>query len=90
MFYKSTTDKVSIPCDHPSPSHQTTLVLQVEVGDVVGSPINLPPSPPTPLTHNFTAIFDYDSDGCDEVLSPYNLSFSPSNPLDFDVLCSPV
>ena len=60
------------------------------MGEVENSPVDLPPCPPTPLTQNFNVDLDCDFDGCDEVLSPRPPSFGPSNPLDFDVLCSPI
>lgn len=60
------------------------------MGEVENSPIDLPQYPPTPRTHNFSAVLEFKFDGCDEVLDPCSPSFGPFAPLDLDVLCSPV
>lgn len=75
---KSATGKVAVPSDPSSPSHKITLVPQAEVGDIKNSSIDIPPSPPTPHTHNFSLDCEYD--GYIEVLSPHPPSFGPYNP----------
>ena len=85
---KSETNKVVVPSDLSSPSHQIALALHVDVGEVGNPPVDLPPSPPTPLTQNLRADLDCDFDDCHEMLSPHPLSCGPSYPLDFCVLCS--
>lgn len=83
-------DEVVVPRDPSSPSRQTTLVPQVEAGEVENSYVNPPPSSPTPHTQNFSTILDCQFDGCDEVLSCHTPSFGPFDPPDCDVLCSPM
>ena len=83
-------DKATTPSDPLSPSHQIALALQVEVGEVENPPIDLSPSPPTPLTQNFSAKLECGSDGCDEVLYPCPPSFAHYDSPYFDVLCSTV
>lgn len=78
---KSATDKVIVPSDPPSPSHQTTLVSQVEVRDIKKLSANISPYSPTPHTLNLSVGLDYESDGYDEVLSPRSPSFGPFDPL---------
>jgi len=51
--------------------HLTTLFPQVEVGVFENSSTNLPPSPPTPHTNNFTIGLDCEYDVCDDFLSPH-------------------
>lgn len=77
---KSKMYKVVFPSDPSSPSHQTSLAPQLEVGKHGNLHVDLPPSPPTVLTENFCAQLDCDSDGCHEVLSPCPPSFGPFDP----------
>lgn len=53
--------KSAIPSDPPSPSHQTSLVPQVEVGDIENSFLDLSPSSPTLHTQNHSVGLDYES-----------------------------
>ena len=52
---KSETDKFVVPSDPPSPSHQTALALEAEVGEIENPPIDLSPSPPTQHAQDFCA-----------------------------------
>ena len=87
---KSVVNKVVVPSDPSPSSHQMNLVLEVVVGKVGNSSVELPPSSPTPHTQNFSTSLDHQFNDCDEVLSPCPSSFGPSNPPDCDVLCSPI
>lgn len=60
------------------------------MGKLENSSIDLPPSSPIPHIQNFSASLDCESDDCDEVLShcsPFSGSFDP---LDCELLCSPI
>lgn len=87
---KSVMDEFVVPSDSLPAFNQTTLILQVEVGELENSSINLPPSSATPHTHNSSISFDYEFDVFDEVLSPPPPSFSSFGPPDCELLCSPV
>jgi len=85
---KSVANKVVVPSDPLPPSHQTTLVLQVEVGEIENSFLDLSPSSTTPYTHNLSMGLDCEFHGYAEVLSPYPPSFVPSVRLDCEFWCS--
>lgn len=82
-------DKVVVPSEPPSPSHQMTLVPQGEEGEVANLPIKLPP-PPTPPALDFCIDFDCKPDGCHMVSTPRTPSNGSFDPLYFDVLCSSI
>ena len=84
------TDEVVVPSDSLSPSNQTTLLPQVEVGEIENLSANLPPFSPTPHTQNFSAGLDCESDGCDEVLPRHPPSFGSFDPTDCELLSSPL
>jgi len=82
-------DKVDVPSDSLSPLNQTPPFMHVEVGELEISSTDLPSSSPTPHTHNSSASLDYESNFCDEVLSPRPLSFGSFVPMDCELLFSP-
>jgi len=83
-------DEFVVASDPSSPSHQKTLVLQVEVGEVKNSSVHLPPSSPTPHTQNFSVGLHCEFDGYNEVLSLHPPSFGLSSPLYCDLFFSPI
>lgn len=68
---KYVTSGFVVQSDFSSYRHLSTLFPQVEVGGLDNSSADLPPSPPTPHTNNFTVGLDCEYDVCDEVLYPH-------------------
>lgn len=60
------------------------------MGEHANSSFDLPPSSPTPHTHNFITGLDREYDVCDDVLSPRPSFVHSFSPPDCELLCLPV